>query len=155
MAQDDHYRGLERMYMVAPINQIFRPKIKVSKAQAEIEIDVKDSFFHGAGAVHGCVYFKMLDDAAFFAANSVVSDYFVLTLNFTTYLMRPVSSGIMRSIGRVVAKSRKQIIAEASVYDQRGKEVGRGSGVFVKSRVLLKDVPGYLTKQVGEKNENH
>ena len=141
---EKHYRGLERMYLVAPINRIFRPTIKVSKERAEIEIEVRDDYFHGAGAVHGCIYFKMMDDAAFFAANSVVRDAFVLTLSFTTYFTRPVSAGLMRSVGKVVAKARNQIIAEAVVYDQRGKEVGRGSGVFVKGRIPLADLPGYL-----------
>jgi len=140
---EKHYRGLERMYLVAPINRIFGPTIKVSKERAEIEIEVREDYFHGAGAVHGCVYFKMMDDAAFFAANSIVRDNFVLTMSFTTYLTRPVTQGIMRSIGKVVAKSRNQIIAESCVYDHRGKEIGRGSGVFVKGRIPLVEVPGY------------
>ncbi|RLB86728.1 MAG: thioesterase [Deltaproteobacteria bacterium] len=132
------------MYLMAPINSIFQPKIKVSKERAEIEMEVKKDYFHGAGAVHGCVYFKMLDDAAFFAANSIVHDCFVLTMSFTTYLTRPVMQGIMRSVGKVVAKSRNQIIAESYVYDRRGKEVGRGSGVFVKGKMRLVEVPGYV-----------
>ncbi|HDG98479.1 MAG: thioesterase [Deltaproteobacteria bacterium] len=144
MDREKHYRGLERMYLVTPINRIFNPKIKVSRERAEIEIDVRESYFHGAGAVHGCVYFKMMDDAAFFAANSIVRDCFVLTLSFTTYLTRPVSAGVMRSVGKVVAKARNQIIAEAVVYDQRGKEVGKGSGVFVKGKIPLAELPGYL-----------
>jgi len=85
----------------------------------------------------------MMDDAAFFAANSIVRDNFVVTMSFTTYLTRPVTQGIMRSIGKVVAKSRNQIIAESCVYDNRGKEIGRGSGVFVKGRIPLVEVPGY------------
>ena len=35
--------------------------------------------FHAAGAGHGTIYFKMLDDAAFYAANSMVEEQFVLT----------------------------------------------------------------------------
>ena len=144
---EKHYRCLERMYLVAPINQIFRPKIKISKERAEIEIEVRKDYFHGAGATHGCIYFKMMDDAGYFAANSIIKDYAVLTLSFTVYLLRPVSTGIMRSVGQVVAKSRKQIIAEAVVYDHRGKEVGRGSGVFVKGKTPLVEVPGYSEEQ--------
>ena len=37
---------------------------------------------HAAGAVHGSYYFKVLDDACYFAANSLVSDVFVLTVSF-------------------------------------------------------------------------
>ena len=101
MERDPHFAGLERMYLAAPVNEFYRPRIEVSDSQATIEVDVKPDFFHSAGAVHGSVYFKMLDDAAFFAANSLETDVFVLTTSFTTYLTRPVTSGTMRSVGKV------------------------------------------------------
>jgi uncharacterized protein (TIGR00369 family) len=139
----DHFRALGRMYLAAPINEIFNPQITVTFERAEITIEVKRAFFHSAGAVHGSVYFKMLDDAAFFAANSVVPEFFVLTTSFTIYMTKPISSGRMKSVGRVVNKRRKQIIAEAVVYDSQGKEIGRGSGVFVHSSIPLSDAWGY------------
>lgn len=143
MHADDHYRALEKMYLAAPINSIYKPSITVSREKTEIEITVRESFFHSAGAVHGSVYFKMLDDAAFFAANSIVTDVFVLTSAFTTYLTRPVASGSMKSIGQVVSKGKSQIIAEAIVYDLRGHEVGRGNGIFVRSKIPLREAMGY------------
>ena len=117
--------------------------IKVDEAEATIEIEVSEKLFHSLGAVHGSVYFKMLDDAAFFAASSLERDVVVLTSSFTTYLTRPVSSGRLRSVGRVVNRTKSQFIAEAIVYDSEGREVGRGSGVFVRSRIPLAQAPGY------------
>ncbi|MGD8369500.1 MAG: PaaI family thioesterase [Desulfobacterales bacterium] len=143
MKGDAHFRALERMYLAAPINRIFQPRIAVSKGGAEIEIAVGEKLFHAAGAVHGSVYFKMLDDAAFFAANSLVADVFVLTASFTVYLTRPISEGRMRSVGKVVSRSRTQIIAESAAYNDQGKEVGRGSGIFVKSNIALSETGGY------------
>ncbi len=143
MKDPSHYRALENMYLAGPINEIYKPRISVAYEHAEIEIEVKEKLFHSAGAVHGSVYFKMLDDAAFFAANSIVSDCFVLTISFTTYLTRPVTSGRMKSIGRVVSRSRAQIIAESIVYNHKGKEVGRGSGIFVRSKFPLREALGY------------
>ena len=143
MEKEDHYRALEKMYLAAPINELYKPGITVSEATAEIRMDVKEAFFHAAGAVHGSVYFKMLDDAAYFAASSVVQDFFVLTTAFTTYLTRPVSSGTMTSIGKVANRTRTQIIAESVVYNDLGKEVGRGSGIFVKGKTPLSETLGY------------
>jgi uncharacterized protein (TIGR00369 family) len=140
---EKHYRALEKMYLAAPINRIYNPQITVSNENAEIEIDVKETLFHSARAVHGSVYFKMLDDAAFFAANSIEKDYFVLTVSFTIYLTRPVSAGHMKSIGKVVSKTSSQIIAEAIVYDEQGRELGRGSGIFVRGKLPLVDAMGY------------
>lgn len=140
---EDHYRKLERMYLSAPLNDFYRPTIRVDRARSEITVPVNEHLFHAAGAVHGSAYFKMLDDAAWFAVNSLVTDEFVLTTTFNVYLTRPVSSGLLRSVGQVVNEGRTRWIAEAVVYDSEGRDVGRGSGSFVKSgRTLGPDI-GY------------
>jgi uncharacterized protein (TIGR00369 family) len=142
-ARDPHFVALERMYVTAPVNAFYRPRIEVSEARAWIEVDADARFHHAAGAVHGSVYFKMLDDAAFFAANSLEREVFVLTTSFTMYLIRPVFTGRIRSVGRVVNRTRSQFLAEATVEDGEGQEIGRGSGVFVRGRTRLENVPGY------------
>ena len=86
MARDAHYTALENMYRSAPINEFYRPEIEVRDSEATIRIEVSDRLFHAGGAVHGAVYFKVLDDAAFFAANSLEREVFVLTTVFNTYL---------------------------------------------------------------------
>ncbi len=94
MIGEEHYRKLERMYLAAPINEFFKPDITIGKGTAEITVHVDDRrFFHAANAIHGSVYFKCLDDAAFFAVSSLVEDCFVLTSNFNLYLHAPVSGG--------------------------------------------------------------
>jgi len=147
--RDPHFSALERMYLGAPINEFYRPRIAVSHEEAEVEIDVEPKYFHTAGGVHGSVTFKMLDDAAFFAAASIVEDVFVLTTSFTTYLTRPISEGVIRAVGRVVNRNRTQIIAEAVAYDGQGREIGRGSGVFVRSKMQLGDIPEYSGVDAG------
>ena len=121
MENTDHYRSLERMYLSGPINEIYTPKIKVEKGACVVEIDVEGKYFHSAGSVHGSVYFKMLDDAAFFAASSLEKKVFVLTSSFNIYLLRPISDGIMRSTGRVVTHSKTQFIAESILSDARDR----------------------------------
>ena len=131
------------MYLQAPINRIYRPEIDIADGSAEIKIDVSEKYFHAAGAVHGSVYFKMLDDAAFFAASSREQEVFMLTISFTTYFTRPVSSGVMVAIGSVLTRNRTQVIAESVVYNSGKKEIGRGSGIFVRSRIPLTEEMGY------------
>ena len=143
MTRDPHYVALEQMYRAAPINSFYSPRIDVSDSEAVIEIDLSEKMFHAAGAVHGSVYFKMLDDAAFFAANSLEREVFVLTTSFTTYLTRPVSAGVLRSVGRIVHRTKSQFIAEAVVYNSDGMEVGRGNGIFVRGKFPLREAVGY------------
>ena len=138
-----HRRKLERMYLSAPTNAYYAPRIEIGDGEAEVTIEVRPEFFHAAGAVHGSVYFKLLDDAAFFAVSSIVEDSFVLTASFNVYLLRPVSEGTMTGRGRVVHRSRRLYVAEAEVLDGDGRVVGRGSGSFMKSQAPLTPEMGY------------
>ena len=143
MEGEDHYRALERMYGAAPINGIFQPRLTVTDGAAVVEMELTRDLHHAAGAAHGAVYFKMLDDAAFFAANSLETEVFVPTASFTTYLTHPVVSGTLRSTGKVVSRTRSQFIAEAVISDRDGKEVGRGNGIFVRGKLRLETALGY------------
>ena len=143
MPDDNHFRALENMYASAPINKLYKPTITVSEGETVIEMEISEQYHHSAGAVHGSVYFKMLDDAAFFAANSIVRDAFVLTTSFTTYITRPVSSGILKAEGRVLNSNKSQIIAEAVAYDENNREVARGNGVFMRSKIKLASIEEY------------
>jgi uncharacterized protein (TIGR00369 family) len=134
---DEHFRRLERMYVAAPGNAYFAPQLTISEGKAEVVIPVRPDFFHSGHAVHGAVYFKAMDDAAFFAVNSLVTDVFVLTVTFNIYLTRPVSGGHMRAMGRVVHRSRQLFLAEAELFTDEGKLAGRGSGSFMRSAIEL------------------
>lgn len=139
----DHFRKLANMYYTAPVNEYYRPEMKIEEGKAELIIDVDSRFFHAAGAVHGSVYFKMLDDAAFFAANSIVEDVFVYTVSFTTYMTRPITKGIIRAEGFVVSSTKNLILAESVAYNKEGKQIGRGNGSFMKSGIKLDNSIGY------------
>ena len=142
----EHYRKLENMYLKsAPINTELFPStnLTVEHAKATVSLQLKPDYFHALGALHGSVYFKLLDDAAFFAVNSLVKDVFVLTTNFNTNLIRPVNKGCIKAIGNVKFISRQLWIAEASLYDENNKEIGFGTGHFARSNVALSADIGY------------
>jgi uncharacterized protein (TIGR00369 family) len=142
-ARDDHFRKLEAMYTGAPINRYFQPAIHITEGVAEIVIPIQPDFLHAANAVHGSVYFKALDDAAFFAVNSIVEDVFVLTASFTIQFLRPVSSGQLRARGRVVNASRRLYIADSELFNSDDQLVGRGTGSFMRSDIRLEATVGY------------
>jgi len=127
----------------APIVKLVGARVSIGAGTAEITVPVDEKLFHAAGSLHGAVYFLALDNAAFFAANSMVEDVFVLTVSFTMYLMRPVSGGTVRAFGRVVNSTRTQFIAESVLYDSEDREIARGSGIFVRSRIRLTPEIGY------------
>jgi uncharacterized protein (TIGR00369 family) len=140
---DDHYRKLERMYALAPINRFFEPVLHVTDGRAELSMPVKPELFHAAHAIHGSVFFKALDDSAFFAANSQVTDVFVLTVSFNIYIVRPVSAGELRAVGTVAHRSRNLTVADSVAYDSEGRQVARGTGSFMRSQIALSSDIGY------------
>ena len=141
----EHFRKLERMYLSANFNQeIYQSTtINIEEETATIQLTIEPKYFHALGAIHGSVYFKLLDDAAFFAVNSVVKDVFVLTTNFNINLIRPANEGVITAVGRVKFKSKNLFIAESSLVNEAGKEIAFGTGHFAKSKVHLTEEIGY------------
>lgn len=139
-----HFRALEALYRSAPINRLFDSHLEIMGAGCvRIRFAVGPQLFHAAGAAHGTVYFKMLDDAAFYAANSLVDDRFLLTTAFNLYFTRPLREGPAVAEGRWVSGRRRVYVAEASLMDADGMEVARGTGTFAWSHVPLSTLPGY------------
>jgi len=141
--RNDHYRRLEKMYLSAPFNEIFQPVITIREGEAEVSFDAGPHLHHAGHAVHGSNYFKALDDAAFFAVNSLVEDVFVLTVTFNIQLLRPISEGRMIARGKVVSAGRTVWVADSSLADDRGRLLGRGTGTFMRSKTALSEIASY------------
>ena len=146
-----HWRALEGLYASAPINRLFPSRLEViGEGRARIQFRIDPGVFHAAGAAHGTVYFKMLDDAAFYAANTLVSDRFLLTTSFNMHFSRPVRDGEITAEGQWVSGRRRVLVAESRLVDADGEEIGRGTGTFMRSRIALAGLDGYaLSRDAG------
>ncbi len=140
---ETHFRKLEKMYLSAEFNKIFQPELTVSEGEAEVSFNAGPHLHHAGRAVHGSAYFKALDDAAFFAVNSVVEDVFVLTVTFNIQLLRPISEGRMIARGKVVNAGRTVWVADATLVDEQGRQLARGTGTFMRSKISLGDIAAY------------
>ncbi len=139
-----HYRGLEGLYAAAPINKMFDSRLEIIESgNARIHFTVDESFYHAAGAAHGTIYFKMLDDAAFYACNTLASDRFLLTTAFNMNFTSPVKSGPVTAEGKWVSGKRRVFIGESRLLDSDGEEIARGTGTFMRSHIALSTLDGY------------
>jgi uncharacterized protein (TIGR00369 family) len=139
-----HYRRLEALYRSAPVNRSFDSDIEITGAgTARIRFKVDEGSFHAAKAAHGTLYFKMLDDAAFYAANSLISDRFLLTTAFNLHFTRPMRTGEAIAEGRWISGRRRVLIADAHIIGPDGEEAARGTGTFLRSHIALSSLPGY------------
>ena len=139
-----HFRGLEALYRSAPICGLFDSELEISEAgSARIRFEVEPRYFHAAGAAHGTLYFKMLDDAAFYACNSLVSDRFLLTTAFNLNFTRPLKTGPVVAEGRWISGRRRVLVGEARLILADGEEAARGTGTFMRSHIPLSGLAGY------------
>lgn len=146
-----HWRALESLYASAPVNRLFDSQLSVTgEGSARITFKVEESVFHAAGAAHGTIYFKMLDDAAFYAANTLVTDRFLLTTAFNLHFTKPVRAGLVVAEGRWISGRKRVLVAESRLVDAEGDEIGRGTGTFMRSRIALSALPGYADTLKGQ-----
>jgi uncharacterized protein (TIGR00369 family) len=139
-----HFRALESLYRHAAINRLFESEIEIGEAGAcRIRFDVGPGTDHAAGAAHGTLYFKMMDDAAFYACNSMVSDRFLLTTAFNLVFTRPLKAGPVIAEGRWVSGKRRVFVGEARLILPDGEEAARGTGTFMRSHIALSSLAGY------------
>jgi uncharacterized protein (TIGR00369 family) len=139
-----HFRALESLYRTAAINSLFDSSLEIAEpGVARIRFEVTPSSFHAAGAAHGTIYFKMMDDAAFYACNSLVSDRFLLTTAFNMVFTQPLREGPVIAEGRWVSGKRRVFVGEARLLLPDGEEAGRGTGTFMRSHIPLSSLDGY------------
>lgn len=142
-----HLRALESLYRSAAINNLFESSLEIAEAGvARIRFEVSPASFHAAGAAHGTLYFKMMDDAAFYACNSLVSDRFLLTTAFNMVFTQPLRAGPVVAEGRWISGRRRVFVGEARLLLPDGEEAGRGTGTFMRSHIPLSSLDGYRAR---------
>ncbi len=148
---ENHFERLKAMYLSAPVNHTLpKPAIKIGDGVCEIDSRFDENYFHAAGSLHGAMYFKMLDDAAYFAAASLDRDYFLYTVRFETRLKRPVTTEILHAEGLVTLRPDIDengnfdggIKAISRLYAD-GKLVAEGSGEFRRGPKKLVEIATY------------
>ena len=140
--KNSHFKKLEKIYLNAKVNkEIYsNTEIIIQKNYSEIKMPIKKDYFHALDAIHGSVYFKMLDDAAFFAAQSIVEDYILLTASFNITFKMPVLNGYIKSKGKLCSVSQKEFTAEAKMYNSKNELVAFRNGIFKKSKISIDSI---------------
>ena len=130
------FSNLVNMYHNAPINNSYKPSLVIEQeGHAIITYCVNNAHFHSGHYLHGSAIFKLLDDAAFFAAQSIEPDYFITTASFNSHFIRPVNEGIITGFGTVIEATKTQIFADSYIKNETGKIIAKGNGVFMKSSI--------------------
>lgn len=141
---EEHYKKLVKMYLGAEIqNKYPGIQMKIESNYAEITLDIDESYHHAGGYLHGSVYFRLLDDVCYFAAMSNEREYFYVTKSFSITFFRPFKKGMMKAVSEIIKMEDDEFFASGSIYDERGKKLASGEGIFSKSTLKLDPSIGY------------
>jgi len=134
---DAHFRHLESLYHAAPSNQLTPAEMVIGDGTAVVTMRVEPNYRQAVGGVHGMLIFKLLDETAFYAANSRVTDVFLTTASMNTHFTSPPHGDVVTATARVLQQGRSTVLVEASVYDADETLVAHATGTFVRTRIAL------------------
>lgn len=139
-----HYKKLENLYTQVNIGQFYdTTEMEVSHEKAEIRLHIEPKYHMGLGLTHGSVYFRLLDDACFYACMSLEEETHLLTSRFNIEFLKPVISGVVTAKGKITHKLKRGYQAEASLFNSDNELIAYGSGHFAKTKMLLEDIEAY------------
>ena len=138
-----HYKKLESMYMGAPFNKSLKSSIKISQGECSVEMKIQKNMQNAGDSMHGAYYFMMLDNAAFFAINSLVEDVLIITKSFEINFLKTVKTGKLIAKAKFSEKTMGNYIAIAELYDDQENLIGKGKGIFRRSKLQLDKINNY------------
>lgn len=140
----EHFERLVEMYRRAPIHNFYEGiAMTLETKKATITLPIDERYFHAAMSAHGSVYFKLLDDAAYFACQTEVKDFFIVTTTFSIELLRPITTGVITAEGTMDFDGKQTFFGASKLFDEKGRICGIGQGQFLKSRMPISEVDGY------------
>jgi len=131
------------MYVSAPFNKSIKSSIKIIQGECSVEMKIQKNMHNAGDSMHGAYYFMMLDNAAFFAINSLVEDVLILTKSFEINFLKPIKSGKLIAKAKFSEKTMGNYIAIAELYDDQENLIGKGKGIFRRSKLQLENINNY------------
>lgn len=144
MMDNTHLKKLENLFLSANIQQLFPGiQIEILADATNISWSVTPSHFHGGNALHGASYFKLLDDAAYFAAAAQHTTNFLVTATYTIKFLKPIQSGLITAKGMVTQSGSKRYSSESRLFNEQGELLAEGFGIFVPTTTPWTSLSGY------------
>lgn len=132
-----HFERLEGMYLADDRNEQDDVGVRVLEGESEIVTPIDARHIRSDGSLTNSICFRLLDDAASLAVNSVVQDVLVRAEGFNVRYSHVAPTGDLAARGRLLSSSEDQYLAESVVVDSEGREICRGTGAFVRTDTAL------------------
>ena len=112
---------------------------EVEEGKVTVSLQAAEFHYNPLGTVHGGVIATLLDTAAGCTVHSTLpAGVGYTSLDLMTRFIKPVTvaSGLLRCEGGIISRGRRTAVAEAHLYDERGKLLAHAT-----STCLIFEVP--------------
>ncbi len=104
----------------------------MGKGYANVELKVENNHLQAFGFVHGGVYSAVIDTAAFWAVFCELEEGTGITsVDLKVNYLAPMKEGRLTAEGRSIKLGKSLGLAEAKVFDEKGKLVAYGSSTLI------------------------
>jgi uncharacterized protein (TIGR00369 family) len=118
---------------IMPIAQLLGFSVRsVDLGEAVIELDMTEQHFNASGTLHGGVLCTIADTAMGVAFATMLEEGEALTtLELKINFLRPVWTGKLLALAKVVKKGRMTGLIECDVLDEHGQLVARAGSTYM------------------------
>lgn len=102
------------------------------EGQATLKLKIRPSFINVKKSVHGGIYASILDTTMGMTARTLGYDE-VATIQLNIQYLKPIESGTVISVGKVVNKSRSTALMEGKLFDDNDNLIAHCTGTFKMS----------------------
>ncbi|SEA80500.1 acyl-CoA thioesterase [Thalassobacillus cyri] len=101
----------------------------LEEGKVQIRTPIESHLHNTIGTVHGGVYASILDTTMGILIRSIVKKP-AITIHLDVNFFLPVTKGVLISEGSIIKQGKKIIVAEASITNENGDLLAKGSGTF-------------------------
>ncbi len=105
----------------------------IGPGTATLALEVRTDLTQNQGIVHGGAIASLIDTATAFAILSLITpEERVTTVDLTISYLRPVTSGRVRAMAKVVRAGRRLFVVSAEVFDESGTLASTALSTYIK-----------------------
>jgi len=105
----------------------------VGPGTATLLLPVREEIMRNDGIVHGGAIASVIDSAFAFAIIPLLADNErTVTIDLTIHYLRPLSSGVAKTVARVVRAGRRVVTVSAELFDENGKLAATALSTYLR-----------------------
>ena len=127
-------RRIQKAVATVPFAQLLRIELDdVGRGTATLGLNVRKELTQNHGVVHGGVIASLIDTATAFAIISLLDPgERVTTVDLTISYLRPLRTGRITAVAKVVRAGRRLFVASAEVFDGDKKPAATALSTYIK-----------------------